>query len=59
MWKFLEQKSFPLTEAEYDEQLDAVAEYLNAWGMVDRQVGCTYTYTCSCNRFDTSSALTT
>ncbi len=25
MWRFLEQKSFPLTPAEYGEQLDAVA----------------------------------
>ncbi|KAG2422579.1 hypothetical protein HXX76_015907 [Chlamydomonas incerta] len=35
MWKFLEQASFPLTEQEYMQQLDAVAEYLNDWGVVD------------------------
>ncbi|EFJ45082.1 hypothetical protein VOLCADRAFT_38042, partial [Volvox carteri f. nagariensis] len=32
MWKFLEQRSFPLSETEYMQQLDAVAEYLNDWG---------------------------
>jgi hypothetical protein len=35
MWKFLEQASFPLTEQEYMQQLDAVAEYLNDWGVAD------------------------
>ena len=34
-WKFLGQKSFPLTEEEYDLQLDAVAEYLTLWGVAD------------------------
>ena len=33
MWRFLEQASFPLTEAEYEEQLDAVAHYLNLWAV--------------------------
>ncbi len=32
MWKYLEQASFPLSEAEYLERLDAVANYLHAWG---------------------------
>ena len=32
MWKYLEQASFPLSEAEYFEHLDAVSSYLNAWG---------------------------
>jgi len=32
MWKYLEQKSFPLTEAEYLAHLDAIANYLQAWG---------------------------
>lgn len=31
MWRYLEQQSFPLTEQEYQLQLDAVAEYLNLW----------------------------
>lgn len=35
MWKFLEQKSFPLTEEEYMMQLDAVAEYITDWGVVE------------------------
>ncbi|GLC42445.1 hypothetical protein PLESTB_001099400 [Pleodorina starrii] len=35
MWKFLEQRSFPLTEVEYMQQLDAVAEYLNDWNVAD------------------------
>jgi len=32
MWKYLEQASFPMTEAEYMEHLEDVANYLNAWG---------------------------
>lgn len=32
MWKYLEQASFPLTEAEYQAHLDTVATYLNAFG---------------------------
>ncbi|MGK7943311.1 MAG: DUF3067 family protein [Microcystaceae cyanobacterium] len=32
MWKYLEQASFPLSETEYFEHLNAVADYLNAWG---------------------------
>lgn len=32
MWKYLEQVSFPLSEAEYLEHLDTVANYLQAWG---------------------------
>ncbi|PSC69784.1 DUF3067 domain-containing [Micractinium conductrix] len=36
MWKFLEQKSFPLTEEEYLLQLQAVADYLNLWECQER-----------------------
>jgi hypothetical protein len=32
MWKYLEQASFPLTEVEYQEHLDSVANYVNAMG---------------------------
>ncbi|MDY7013555.1 MAG: DUF3067 family protein [Cyanobacteriota bacterium] len=32
MWKYLEQASFPLSETEYREHLNAVSNYLNAWG---------------------------
>jgi len=32
MWKYLEQASFPLTEADYMNHLDAVAAHLQAWG---------------------------
>ena len=32
MWKYLEQASFPMTEAEYFAHLEAVAAYLHAWG---------------------------
>jgi len=32
MWKYLEQKSFPLSEAKYLERLDAIAHYLHGWG---------------------------
>jgi Domain of unknown function (DUF3067) len=31
MWKYLEQASFPLSEAEYFEHLETIAQYLNAW----------------------------
>ena len=34
MWKYLEQVSFPMSEAEYMAQLDAVAELLTQWGLV-------------------------
>lgn len=34
MWKYLEQVSFPLSEAEYLEHLNTVASYINAWGGV-------------------------
>lgn len=32
MWRFLEQASFPMSEEEYFEHLDAIASYINAWG---------------------------
>lgn len=32
MWKYLEQASFPLSEAEYLDHLNTVADYLHAWG---------------------------
>lgn len=31
MWKYLEQASFPLSEAEYLDHLNTVAHYLHAW----------------------------
>jgi hypothetical protein len=34
MWKYLEQASFPLTQAEYIEHLNAIISYLEAWGSV-------------------------
>ncbi|MEC4986224.1 MAG: DUF3067 family protein [Oscillatoria sp. PMC 1068.18] len=34
MWKYLEQASFPLSEIEYIEHLNAVSSYLEAWGAV-------------------------
>ncbi len=36
MWKYLEQASFPLSAAEYLAHLNAVADYLNAWGGVQQ-----------------------
>lgn len=36
MWRFLEQASFPMSEAEYFEHLDAIANYINAWGGSDQ-----------------------
>jgi hypothetical protein len=32
MWKYLEQASFPLSESQYQEHLDSIANYLNALG---------------------------
>lgn len=32
MWKYLEQASFPLSEAEYQAHMDSVATYLHAMG---------------------------
>ena len=32
MWRYLEQVSFPLSEEEYDEHLNSIANYLNAMG---------------------------
>ncbi|MEY3869273.1 MAG: hypothetical protein RLZZ338_3164 [Cyanobacteriota bacterium] len=32
MWKYLEQASFPMTEVEYLEHLNAIAHYLDGWG---------------------------
>jgi Domain of unknown function (DUF3067) len=32
MWKYLEQASFPLSEADYQEHLDSIATYLNEFG---------------------------
>lgn len=32
MWKYLEQASFPLSEADYIERLNTIANYLHAWG---------------------------
>lgn len=36
MWKYLEQVSFPMTEAEYMAHLEAIASYIHAWGSVAR-----------------------
>jgi hypothetical protein len=36
MWRYLEQKSFPLSEEEYLEHLNAIASYLEAWGTVEQ-----------------------
>jgi len=35
MWKHLWEASFPMTEEEYDAQMDAVAWYLTEWGLAD------------------------
>ncbi|MEC4819227.1 MAG: DUF3067 family protein [Scytonema sp. PMC 1069.18] len=36
MWKYLEQVSFPLSEAQYLEHLDSVATYVNSLGGSDK-----------------------
>ena len=33
MWRYLEQASFPMSEDEYLEHLDAVATYIDGWGV--------------------------
>jgi Domain of unknown function (DUF3067) len=35
MWRYLEQASFPLSEAEYMQKLDAIAYCLTLWGVVE------------------------
>jgi hypothetical protein len=35
MWRYLEQASFPLSEADYLAHLEQVAIYLNEWGQAD------------------------
>lgn len=35
MWKYLGQKSFRVTEDEYDQQMEAIAEYLTMWGAAE------------------------
>lgn len=39
MWKYLEQASFPLSEAEFMEHFDQVAGYLVAWNVVEQVKG--------------------
>ncbi len=36
MWRFFEQASFPLSEREYMEHLEAIVNYLNAWGVEEQ-----------------------
>lgn len=38
MWRYLEQASFPMSELEYLEHLDAVATYLDGWGVTDQVI---------------------
>ena len=33
MWRYLEQASFPMSEADYFAHFDEVATYLNEWGV--------------------------
>ena len=34
MWKYLEQASFPLSETEYSQHLEQIANYLTGWGVI-------------------------
>ena len=36
MWRYLEQASFPMSEADYMAHLEEVASYLNAWGAAEQ-----------------------
>ncbi|YAI83029.1 MAG: DUF3067 family protein [cyanobacterium endosymbiont of Rhopalodia sterrenbergii] len=38
MWKYLEQASFPMSQTEYLNHLDAVASYLTAWGSTEQVI---------------------
>ena len=38
MWRYLEQASFPISEADYLEHLEAVAAYLVGWGVTQQVV---------------------
>lgn len=38
MWRYLEQASFPMTAEEYSEHLDAIATYLQGWGVFQQVV---------------------
>ncbi len=36
MWRYQEQKSFEMNEADFVQHLDAIASYLSDWGVVDQ-----------------------
>lgn len=36
MWKYLEQASFHWSEAEYQQNLEQISQYLNSWGVVSQ-----------------------
>ena len=36
MWRYLEQASFPMSEAAYEMHLDEVVSYLYAWGAAEQ-----------------------
>ena len=36
MWRYLEQASFPMSEADYTMHLGEVVSYLNAWGATEQ-----------------------
>ncbi|KAK9917013.1 hypothetical protein WJX75_009975 [Coccomyxa subellipsoidea] len=38
MWTHLEQQSFPMSEEEYDDKLDTIATYIDAWGQTQTVV---------------------
>jgi hypothetical protein len=38
MWRYQEQASFPLSEAEYLAHLDQIASYLTAWNQADHLI---------------------
>ncbi len=35
MWRYLEQASFPMDEAQYQAHLNSIATYLMGWGQAD------------------------
>jgi hypothetical protein len=36
MWRYQEQASFPLSESDYLEHLNAIAAHLNDWGTIEQ-----------------------
>lgn len=36
MWRYLEQVSFPMSDGEYGQHLDAIAAHISEWGVAEQ-----------------------